>query len=503
MSISFNNIPNTVRTPGTYTEIDNSRALQGLAQNPHKVLIIGQKVSEGTVGFDTLIAITKDNLADGYFGSGSILARMCNVFKDNNPNTELFAMAIGSGVAGTAASTALDISTALVSDEISGAETMHMMFNGTDFDFALTSGMSGGQIASVIASTINAISTLPMVASMSGVNAASMGHIVFKAVCSGTAGNYLNVRHNYNVGESFPTIFSTDPSTMTFAAGATDPDLAEVWTVIDDNRFNYIVQPYVEAANLIEIEDELLDRFGPMVDLQGHGFVGAGKTTTTAATLGNARNSKHNTILAADDSPSDPVEWGAALAAQAAFNLNNDPARPLSFLKLKGILPPPPEKRFTRAERDALLYDGIATFIVDKGGNVLIERCITTYQTNALGDLDASYLDIQTVATLGEIRDQYRIRMSNRFLVPRFKLADDGFPTQPGQFIATPKLVKAEIVDLFTQLRDVGLIENLSEFTQNLIVERSLSDRNRVDVLLPPDLINQFRILATVIQFIL
>jgi len=40
--ISFNNIPNTTRTPGNYNEIDNSRALKGLVANPHKVLNLYQ-----------------------------------------------------------------------------------------------------------------------------------------------------------------------------------------------------------------------------------------------------------------------------------------------------------------------------------------------------------------------------------------------------------------------------------------------------------------------------
>lgn len=75
MTISFNNIPDSIRTPGTYVEIDNSRALQNrLVQNPHKVLIIGQRTTEGSVEPETLIAITKDNLANGYFGPGSQLA---------------------------------------------------------------------------------------------------------------------------------------------------------------------------------------------------------------------------------------------------------------------------------------------------------------------------------------------------------------------------------------------------------------------------------------------
>ena len=61
--------------------------------------------------------------------------------------------------------------------------------------------------------------------------------------------------------------------------------------------------------------------------------------------------------------------------AVAAANLNNDPARPLQYLSLQGIVPPLAADQYTRAERDVLLYDGIATWIVDTGGNVLIERC--------------------------------------------------------------------------------------------------------------------------------
>jgi hypothetical protein len=46
-----------------------------------------------------------------------------------------------------------------------------------------------------------------------------------------------------------------------------------------------------------------------------------------------------------------------------------------------------------------------------------------------------------------------------------------------------------------------GLVENLSAFKQNLIVERDPNDPNRVNVLYPPDLINQLRIFAVLAQF--
>lgn len=506
MAIQFNNIPDTLRVPGGYVEVDNSRALKGLIANPHKALIIGQKASlAGTLPYTTLVAISRDNLADGYFGAGSILARMCNKFKENNPNTELYAMAVGSGIAGTAASGGIDLSGALYSDVVSGNHIYYLMINGEEIQIPITSGYSGGALASKAMSMINSTSTLPVRAAL---GAASRGKLVLSAICSGALGNYINVRENYYNYQSTPSCFSTMYVLASYGisllvGGATDPDIGDVWAMIDNEQFHYIIQPYIDSANLVEIEDELEDRFDPLNDLQGHGFTCVRAAQASMTTLGNSRNSPFNTIIGIDDAPQAPEEWAAALGAVAAWNLNNDPARPLQYLKLKGILPPPIDRRLTRAEREVILYDGIASWIVDSGGNVLIERCVTTYQENAAGLPDPSYLDVEILATLSEIRYQYKTRMLNRFIIPRFKLADDDFPVQPGTYVATPKTVKQETIALFTLLRDKGLIEDLDDFINNIIVERDVTDRNRINVLLPTNLINQFRILAAQIQFIL
>gem|GEM_PF-120203 len=520
MAISFNNISPNVRTPGAYVEIDNSRALQGLIQNPHKVLILGQ-LAEGlttptpTATHDALYAITRDNLADGFFGMGSVLARMCNTFKDNNPNTELYAMAIGSGIAGTAAETKIDVGGAVYSTGVSCNGTWYLMINGESVDVAITSGMTPESIATDTVAAINSNSNLPVTAAVNGTSA---GRVDISAVCSGTLGNYINIRENFYDYQSTPLDFvsgSVGPLTIgsggiasriffsVMQGGATDPDLGDAWAVIEGEQFHYVIQPFINAPNLTEIEDEMADRFLPLEDLQGHAFTAVRGDQASCTTLGNTRNSPHNTIVGTYDSPTCPEEWAAAWGAVCAWNLNNDPARPLHTLKLKGILAPPIENRFTRAERDILLYDGIATWTTDSSAAVLIERSITTYQTNSFGFADSSYLDIQTLATLGEIRYQYKARCLNRFIQPRFKLADDTFPAQPGSKVCRPKDVKAETIALFTLLRDKGLIENLDEFIDNLVVERDTTDRNRVNVLLPCDVINQFLILAGNVQFIL
>ena len=498
--ISFNNIPDTIRTPGTYLEIDNSRALQGLFANPHKALLVGQKITAGTTPAETLVSITSDGLADGFFGPGSMLARMCNVFKANNPNTELKAIALSDAAGAVKGSGAIQFSIAMsdAGGSMSGTATYYLLVAGKKCYTTLNSGWSVTDVNSAVQATINADSTLPITGST---NATSALNLI--AVNGGTLGNFVDVRANFYMGQSDPVGWG-DSATITGMAGGTgDPDLEDAWSVLGEEQFHYIGQPYTDADNLTSIEGLLEDRFGPLVDLQGHGFSAASKSLADSSTLGNSRNSPHNSIITSYNSPTPSEEWMGALCAIAAFNLNQDPARPLHYLKLKDILAPAEGDRFIRSERDILLYDGIATWITDTVGNVLIERCATTYQTNAAGVPDASYLDVQTLATLSEIRYQYKSRMLTRFIVPRFKLADDTFPVQPGTNVATPNTVKDETVALFAQLRDAGLVENLDDFITNLIVERDESDRNRVNVLLPPDLINQFRILAGLIQFIL
>ena len=501
MAISFNNIPDDIRTPGNYAEVDNSRALKGLAQNPHKALIIGQKTSDGASPVNVIKQITSDGLADGFFGTGSILARMCNTFKANNPNTELHAIALSiSAAAGVRASGLIKFESGL---SATAAGTYYLMINGQKCYVAITSAWSVTDVCAAIVATINSMDVLPCDATVSASDVGS-DHVMLSAKLSGTLGNQIDVRANYYTGQSNPAGWSENGITHTaLSGGSTDPDLGDAWAVIENEQYHYIIQPYTDASNLGEIEQELEDRFKPLEDLQGHGFTSYRGTQAQCTTLGNGRNSPHNTIHGLYGSPTCPEEIAAALGAVAAWNLNNDPARPLHTLKLKKVLAPDVVDRFSRAERDILLYDGIATNIYDSSGNVLIERCITTYQTNALGVTDPSYLDIQTLATLGEIRYQYKTRMVNRFIIPRMKLADDTFPVQPGTNVVTPRTIKQEIIALFTELQEKALIENLSDFVDNLIVERDSSDVNRVNVLLPPDLINQFRVLATSIQFIL
>ncbi|HEA8896556.1 TPA: phage tail protein, partial [Escherichia coli] len=175
--------------------------------------------------------------------------------------------------------------------------------------------------------------------------------------------------------------------------------------------------------------------------------------------------------------------------------------RPLQSLALPSRLAPALSARLTREERNSLLYTGISTVTVGAGDVMQIERQVTMYRQNAYGESDPSYLDVETIYTLSYLRYSLRVFITQRF--PRHKLADDGTPVGPGQFIVTPQIMKLQLIALGEEWIEQGLVENMEVFKNNLLVERNTTDRNRLDVMCTPDLVNQFRFMAAQIRFIL
>jgi phage tail sheath gpL-like len=130
---------------------------------------------------------------------------------------------------------------------------------------------------------------------------------------------------------------------------------------------------------------------------------------------------------------------------------------------------------------------------------VQLDRIITTYQTNAAGAEDTAYLDATTMLTLLYFRYSWRVRLMTRY--PRHKLASDGARFGPGQAVMTPALGRAEALFWFQEMEELGLAEGFDQFKQDLVVERNQANPNRLDVLLPPDLVNQLIVTASKVQF--
>lgn len=488
MSISFNSIPINIRTPGTFLEVDNSRALSGLSNIDQKMLMIGQRLATGETAAEVLTLVVSAEDADRQFGLGSMLARMCKAAIANNGYTEMWAIALDDAAAGVAAT-----GTLVVTGPATKQGTLNLYIGGERVRISVTAGDAASDVATALAAAINADTELPVTA------AAVDGAITLTARHKGAVGNYIDLRLNYQTDEKTPTGIAVAITAM--ADGDGNPEVADAIAVLPDEQFHYIAMPYTDATNLSDMEDELDDRWGPMQQMAGHCFCVALGTTAALNTLGATRNNSHVTILGAGKSPTAVDVWVGALVGVAAYYYNIDPARPLQTLVLSEVLAPALADRFSQSERNVLLHGGVSTFIVDDGGDCMIERLITTYQTNALGVDDPSYLDVNTIMTLIYIRSQVRTRLTNAY--PRHKLADDDARVGAGQAVVRPKDLRVEIIALFEEMETAGIVENLDQFKADLLVERDGSDKNRVNALMPPDLVGQFRVFAGQVQFIL
>ena len=499
--ISFNNIPANLRLPGSYTEVDNSKALSSTVPNPHKVLIIGQ-ADGGTAGVEELKRITSEAVGINFFGAKSIVGRMCRKFKKANPYTDVYAIAIASA-GDVKASANINFAGALShagGSVTTSGELLRMAINGDRVITSLQEGWSVTDINSAINTAVNNLPYSPAVAFTDSV-VNSVVNLV--AVNGGENGNEIDIRFNTRIGEEFPTCFQDSVVVSNFVGGANNPSVDSVWAVISNETFHHIICPYTDEDNLNSLNTELERRFGPMVQKQGSGYTAFRGTHAGCTTVGERHNSPFISILGYQRGQQTPEEWASVFGAVCSLYLNNDPARPIQTLPLPGIIPPDVEDVFDDTERNLLLFSGISTWDVDASNRVSLERIITTYRVNSEGIIDPSYLNIETMATLGEIRYQYKSRMYLRFLSKRFKLVGDNFPIQPGMPVINPKGIKQEIIALFVELQRKGLVEEIEQFAENLQVVKSSDDQDRVDVLLPADLVNQFRILASVLQFIL
>ena len=491
MPIEFNSIPSDVRVPLAYVEFDNTRAQSALVADAYTILVIGQRLASGSVKAGVPTQVQSEPQAEDYFGRGSMLAAMIGALKSANRYTKCMAIALDDDPTAVAAAGSIDFA-----GPATGAGTLHLYIAGQAVKVKVSSGDTGDNVATNVAAAINANTALPVTAA---VDATTTTKVDITARNLGEAGNDIDIRLNYYAGEATPK--GLQPTITAMTGGTTNPDVSTAIAAMGDSWYQVIVMPYTDASNLTTLETELTSRWGPTRQIDGIAYAAFRGTSAATDTFGGTQNSPYLSVMATNIAPQPPYVWAASVAGAAAASLAIDPARPLQTLTLPGLMPAAEDVRFTWDERDLMLHSGIASHKVDAGGNVLIERLITTYQTNSYGVADTSYLDVNTLATLSYIRYQTRARITQRF--PRYKLAGDTVPVSPGQKIATPKVIRAELIALAKDLLDQAIIEDLQQFKNDLVVEIDANDPNRCNVLSSPNLVNQLRIFAEQIQFIL
>jgi phage tail sheath gpL-like len=285
--------------------------------------------------------------------------------------------------------------------------------------------------------------------------------------------------------------------------GSGNPDVLDAIAAISTGAYYTIIMPWADAANMVSMENELTNRWGGLDMRTGHAFSFKNGTFSGLGAYGAARNSPHDTVPGLNKSPTLPWVIAAQFAAAVELAGGKDPAKPFRGKALPDVLAPAEADRFTPEERNLLLHDGISTIIFDESGKAFIEQVITTYQTNSFALEDVSLLKLNTKWTADYARYVFRFAVARDY--GEHKLAeDDVLPyIQSGQDIATPKLIANTLLAEALKLVKVGIIEDYEGFKAGLIVKISDVDKNRVNCIMTPNLVNQFDVFAAAVQYIL
>jgi phage tail sheath gpL-like len=512
MPVSFNSIPANWKMPLYWVEVDPSMA--GYPRSRLTSLLIGTKLASGSALPDVPIPVPSQADARALFGYGSMLDNMVEAFTKNNFAQELWVVPIAEPASGVPATGQMTFTV-----PASSAGTLPVYISGRRVQVFVEAGEAVGLVATKVCAAINKDLSMPVIATQASSDAPA---VILTAKWKGVTGNDIDVRLAYGgllAAEQVPiglgvTLAPAPPPGATgtkLAGGTGSPNIQQALTNLGDEVYEYVATGYTDSTSLALLETEYgfgdLGRWGWLRQLYGHVFGavrGAGASDqwgyTELIQYGPSNNSGVLSLMLVEKHSPTPVwNWAAAYAAKAARALLNDPARPLQTLELETCLPAPKHQRFDKAQCNNLASVGLATQSTNANNIPAIMRESTTYQKNLYGQLDDAYELVPTLATLAALFRSQRHAITSKY--PRHKLADDGTRFGAGQAIVTPKIIKAELIAQYRFDEFLGRVENAQAFKQNLIVERDPNDPNRVNVLYPPDLINQLRIFAVLAQF--
>lgn len=495
MTVSYNVIPSGEKVPLFWAEMDNSQANTATSSQP--TVIFGMALADSAIEPNTLTLVASVSELRKDAGAGSQLARMASAYRNIDVSGELWAIAIPEPE-GTAATGTIAIGGSVISV---GAISLYI--GVTRVQTAVTASDTPATIAANLTAKINAATDLPVTAVVDDGEDDDGTSLTLTAKHPGLCGNEIPVCLNYygrSGGEVLPDGITVTITPMSGGAGA--PDFDAAITALGDEACDFLAFPFNDGASLDAIGNAFNDtsgRWSPTSQAYGHVYCTKIGSEGELQSFGTTRNDQHVCVAGHEpDVQSCSDELAAAFTARQAIFIRVDPARPTQTGQLNGMLPAPVGKRFNRTQQNTLLGSGIATCYA-QGSNLYIQRAVTTYQKDSNGTADNSYLDSETLHTSAYVLRTLQTCVTSKY--GRVKLANDGTSYGAGQAIVTPSVIKSEMCAQYQIMEEAGIVENFDTFKKYLVVERDQTDSNRVNVLFPPDYVNQLRVFAVQNQF--
>jgi len=469
-NISFDTIPASIRKPGKYFEFNTKLAVRTLPNNRQRMLILGQINSAGgTVAAGLVTQVLSDADAALYFGWGSQAHLMVRAAIRANPYLDLSVLSMANG-------TTAQTWTVTIANNATASGSIKLYIGNDLVETVVTNADTAANIAAAINTNIGNRADLPVTAGVVG------AVVTLTAKTRGTIATQIDMTY------AISGVTATTVTIVAVTPGATDPAVNTALALVVGEQFDVIVSPFNALADLDFLKAHLDTVSGAMEQRPGVGVAAIDGVLATVTTLAAGRNSGRLLFGYLRDTRTPSYELAAALGAVLAGE--EDPARPLNTLELKGIHAPVVTSRFTRSEQESCLYNGTTPLEVGPGEKVQIVRAVSTYVHDGNAVDDISLLDITTIRTLDYVRKSVRERIALRF--PREKLS-----------VKSAARVKTEIMDVLLKLEELEIIEEVAANKAGVLVERDLQDPNRLNARIPCDVVNGLHIFAGRIDLLL
>jgi phage tail sheath gpL-like len=191
----------------------------------------------------------------------------------------------------------------------------------------IASGDAAIAIATALVAELAKYPDLPFTAAQG--TEANTHEVIFTAKNAGTVPNQID----------FAAEIKSVGVTGTFAqttAGSVDPDIDDALAAVFGEQYHIVATPFIDQASLEALRDHLDNISGPMEQRPGVGIYGYDGALGSCTTLSALVNSGRIVCAYFRGTKSPAYEIAAVMAYE------EDPARPLNTLELKGIAAPPP-----------------------------------------------------------------------------------------------------------------------------------------------------------------
>ena len=351
-----------------------------------EVLLVGMKLAAGSLAVNTPTKIFSTAEAIEAAGEGSQLVQQVRYLRSQSSrvNTTIVAMDAPAGAAATFTITFGGVATT--------AQALQFQVEDQTITVPVVIADDGTAQATAAAAEL----ADPKYAGLHVTAGSALAVLTLTVRSLGEHGNEINVKK----------IFEPPGTTQAVAAGVAGtgaPDVAAALASLGAIRYNYICIPDTNATNLTAVQTFLEARFAALVALDGAAIAGKRDTVGNLATLGLGEDTEQILILGDPSMPANP--WAQAAVYAAARATKTNIKVPLRNVDLN-LVPPDPSGYLDADDRNTVLAAGIAVYFY-VGDVPRIDRSVTLYKLNKLGQASTAYFDLETKLTVSEIRQEH------------------------------------------------------------------------------------------------